>query len=53
MQSLIMRISFTALEAVVAGLAIAGTLTLIRKIQIAFGGTDDKPQKPANFPHVQ
>jgi hypothetical protein len=44
MDSLVLRIASAAVEAVVAGLAIAGVLLLVRKIQIAVGVKDEREE---------
>jgi hypothetical protein len=53
MEMALIHFSSATVEAAVVGLAIAGAILLIRKIQLALGVKDDKPEKGAHFPDVR
>jgi len=49
MEPLVLRIASTAIEAVIVGVALAGVLMLVRRIQIAFGVKDHTEPKQVHL----
>lgn len=45
MGSFVSRLLYGTLEAIVAGVAIGGILALVRRVQIAFGVTEEKENR--------
>jgi hypothetical protein len=50
MEMALIHVSSATLEAAVVGLAIAGAILVIRRIQLALGVKDDKEEKHAQIP---